>query len=293
MTMFCYRAYGLTISSALEIPEFSPGNGGAPSVTIRIGPVAEAIDTHSPARGYCRAAPDRFLLNIPDVARFLVMEGHEVVVEREGPESRIRPFLVGSLFGVLLRQRGILPLHGSAVATPRGAAIFAGPRGQGKSTLAAEFWRRGYRVLADDICAVTPGPLGLAQAWPGYPSLNLHPDAVEQVEACAGLLDPAGEEGQKRRLILRRFSQDSVPVATVYSLRHAPECGQPRLTPLKGFAKLEEIAANTHGRRVPVNGQYLEQVRALAAQARVVRVERPQALSRLGELADRLEEDFA
>jgi hypothetical protein len=44
---------------------------------------------------------------------------------------------------------------------------------------------------------------------------------------------------------------------------------------------------------VPVNAQYLEQVRALAAQARVVRVVRPQALSRLGELADRLEEDFA
>ena len=61
---------------------------------------------------------------------------------------------------------------------------------------------------------------------------------------------------------------------------------------LNGFGKLEEIAANTHGRRVPVGAQYLEQVRALAAQARVVRVVRPQALSRLGELADRLERDF-
>jgi hypothetical protein len=293
MTMFCYRAYGLTISSALEIPEFSPGNGGAPSVTIRTGAVAEAGDPQTAAGGYCQAAPDRFLLSVPGVARFLVLEGREVVVERAGPEGRIRPFLFGSIFGVLLRQRGVLPLHASAIAMPRGAAIFAGPQGHGKSTLAAEFWRRGYRVLADDVCAVTAGPLGLAQAWPGYPGLNLHPDAVEHVAACTGLLDPACRDDQKRRLILRGFSHDSVPVSTVYVLHHAPECDQPCLTPLKGFEKLEEIAASTHGRRVPVNAQYLEQVRALAAQARVVRVVRPQALSRLGELADRLEEDFA
>lgn len=291
--MFCYRAYGLTISSALEIPEFSPGNGDPPSVTIRTGAVADTRNRKMVAGAYYQAAPDRYLLSVPGVARFLVREGREVVVERAGPEERIRPFLFGSLFGVLLRQRGVLPLHASAIAVPRGAVIFAGPPGLGKSTLAAEFWRRGYRILADDVCAITPGPLGLPQAWPGYPGLNLHHDAAESVATGTGRFDPECRDGQKRRLILRGFSQDPVPVFTVYALHRAPECDQPRLTPLKGFQKLEQIAANTHGRRVPVNGGYLEQVRALAAQARVVRVVRPQALSRLGELADRLEDDFA
>ncbi|HST09037.1 MAG TPA: hypothetical protein VLL05_01565, partial [Terriglobales bacterium] len=66
-----------------------------------------------------------------------------------------------SSMSALLYQRGLLPLHGSAVVTQWGAMMFVGPQGSGKSTLAAEFHRCGYRLLSDDVCAVESRPEGL------------------------------------------------------------------------------------------------------------------------------------
>lgn len=252
-----YRAYGLSIESTLEIPEFAPGDGGAPNVRIRTG---EAAGTADP----------RCVLSAPKVGRFLILGGREVVVEREGAEGSIREYLVGSVFAALLRQRGVLCLHGSAIATARGAVIFGGASGSGKSTLAAEFWRRGYRVLADDVCAICRGRRGM-EVQPGYPGLKLRGN------------------GGKRLLRLRGFAGEPLAVATVYSL-HIGEDGDPRLVALKGFGKLEEMVGNTCRY---VGSEHLEQVRSLAAQARVVRLERPASLARLGELAGLIEDDFS
>jgi hypothetical protein len=71
-----------------------------------------------------------------------------------------------------------LPLHASAIETPHGAVSIAGEIGCGKSTLAAVFHRRGYRVLADDVCAVSLNGVGQPIVIPAYPQLNL----------CAGVL---------------------------------------------------------------------------------------------------------
>jgi hypothetical protein len=51
-------------------------------------------------------------------------------------------------------QLGFELLHASAVTTPDGVLAFVADRGGGKSTLAAEFLRRGARLFADDIVAL-------------------------------------------------------------------------------------------------------------------------------------------
>ena len=52
-------------------------------------------------------------------------------------ESDVRVFLLGSCIGALLHQRGILVLHAGAIHTDKGAVLFTGPWGIGKSTLLA------------------------------------------------------------------------------------------------------------------------------------------------------------
>lgn len=91
----------------------------------------------------------------------------------------MRLFLLGSAFGALLHQRGLLPLHANAVEIDGRAFAFMGPSGAGKSTLAAWFHRQGDSVIADDVCVVGFGGDGRSFAAPGLPRLRLWAEALE------------------------------------------------------------------------------------------------------------------
>jgi hypothetical protein len=56
-------------------------------------------------------------MRIPDIARFLLKDGSEIVVEPE-PEASVADipsFILGTVFGILLHQREQIVLHASAV----------------------------------------------------------------------------------------------------------------------------------------------------------------------------------
>src|SRR3989442_2366615 len=86
-------------------------------------------------------------------------------------------FLLGPVLGFVLRSRGTVCLHASAVAIGRVAIVLVGIGGAGKSTTAAAFARQGYAVLSDDVAPMQPH----ADAYfvrPGYPRLCLWPESV-------------------------------------------------------------------------------------------------------------------
>jgi serine kinase of HPr protein (carbohydrate metabolism regulator) len=70
--------------------------------------------------------------------------GRSIVVQPNPEASRveIETFLMGTIAGILLHQRGIMPLHGSCVEINDAAIALTGPSGRGKSTLAAALARR-------------------------------------------------------------------------------------------------------------------------------------------------------
>ena len=67
----------------------------------------------------------------------------------------LRLSLLGSAMGCILHQRGLIPLHISAVAINGRAWGFTAPSGTGKSTLAALLHRfAGCPVVCDDVAAL-------------------------------------------------------------------------------------------------------------------------------------------
>ncbi len=62
------------------------------------------------------------------------------------------------------------------MTTERGAALFLGESGRGKSTLAAALAAGGWRRLADDVAVIEPGGAG-AELLPAFPQLKLPPAA--------------------------------------------------------------------------------------------------------------------
>ena len=82
---------------------------------------------------------DCSLMRIKDVADFEVSGGRQIRVwpAAGATQKDIEIFLFGSVWAALCHQRGILPLHASAIVTGGGITAFAGHSGAGKSTTAA------------------------------------------------------------------------------------------------------------------------------------------------------------
>ena len=74
---------------------------------------------------------------------------------RRGKAKGCRTLSFGPVWAALCHQRGILPLHASAIVTKNGIAAFAGHSGAGKSTIAALMGSLGYALVADDIVPVS------------------------------------------------------------------------------------------------------------------------------------------
>jgi hypothetical protein len=294
-----YHAFGLQITSEIDMPRLPAWDGDdlPPDLCVRCGPVPAGLEDVQQRGAAYQIAPGRFLLDIAGVARYLVSAGHEIVVERyPGADDRdVQLFLLGSAMGALLHQRGAWPLHGSAVASERGAAIFLGASGSGKSTLAGAFQQRGFRVLSDDICAITASPSGRIQVSAAYPRISLWSDSVEKLGSEARQLRQTHSLQEKYDFPLKEFECRPALVAAVYVLSVANQAGI-HLTPLTGFDKVRELTANTYRLHflagMQLEQQHFLQAQALARQARLARVMRPTQPFLLDELADLIMRDF-
>jgi hypothetical protein len=250
MAVNAYWVYGLRIHAELVCPELPPHpqQTGNPDVTIEMLPPAQ-IASEAPANGYYEVHPGSFRLTVRGVANYRVEEGRRIFIEPlpDSQPEKIRLFLLGSVMGALLYQRGLFPLHGSAVATPWGAMIFVGTQGAGKSTLAAQFHRRGYRLLSDDVCAVAATPDGL-QVLPALAHLRICEDAFERLGAPqAGRFEvdkfvvPMGEG----------YCPDPAPLRAIHVLRvRDSESSTPEDVPafqlLSGFDRVHCLLENLY-----------------------------------------------
>jgi hypothetical protein len=295
---FRHSVYGLTIESWIPFPELEPALEGAKAdVVFRLGDVPAELKGCRQTGARFQIAPGRLLLWMDHVARYLVNEGREIVVQPESGalESDVRLFLLCSPVGALLHQRGFLPLHASAIATPRGAAVLMGGSGVGKSTLAASFQRRGFRVLADDISAVRFAPDGVPWVMPGLPQLKLWPDAISRLGSNADDLARLRPQVEKRAFPFREnFHSEPLPLDHIYFLRvrAARDVGVERIS---GMDRLPRLMHNTYRSQfVPglgLSAPFFESASRLANAVAMTCVSRG-ADGDPGLVADRIAQDF-
>ena len=175
---FDYSVFGLHVRSDLELPELlAAPPGEQPEVTIRLGDVPAGVKPDDGLQSTEQGA----VLTIDGIARYAIADGASIIVDREPdvPDANIRLYLLGSAMGVLLHQRGLLPLHANAVEIDGKAFAFMGASGSGKSTLAAWFHDHGFRIIADDVCAVRFDQQDRPIVTPGLPRLRLWKEALE------------------------------------------------------------------------------------------------------------------
>lgn len=288
-----YVAYGCVLHSEFELPGLRVAPAAATAtrvVEIVRGPVSSA-----PREGswYSLSAQHSQLV-WSGVGRVSIEHGQRVVVAVEGPDpGQVLQLLLGPAMGLLLQQRGLLPLHASAVELGGAAVAFAGDSGVGKSTVALALHLRGHRLLADDIAALEPrGTHTLL--LPGHASVRLWPESLRSFGRDLSLHQRLHSETDKRLVVIGADEQvgEAPKLRRVYLLRRAERLqveefeGLPKALALLRHVYYPELTAGTRG-----PSALLQACVEAAASVRVFGLGRPDDLEALPELVERIARD--
>jgi hypothetical protein len=289
--------------SEIDIRELRASTGpGDIAVSIRLGGVPITIQDATTVDEFCQVAPAEYLLNVPDVARYYVRGGGEVHLEivPGAPPANVSTYLLGSVFGVLCHQNGLLPLHGSAIECGGVVTAFLGDSGAGKSTLAACLQRRGHRVVSDDICLVQPDS-DVMRVVPVAGWLKLWNESLQYLDETPVEQDRVFSTDDKFRLFLPNSVEATGPerprlAHVIFLARDSDPQAQPTLQPVQLLDAIAGLMDMTYVGYVPTlagrQSTLFKQCAQVFQHARAWRLTVPWDLDRMESVLDLLQNEF-
>lgn len=223
-----YKAFGLRISSEISLPELAKCSllEEEADLTITLKNLTDVWDIRVKDDNNFIIYENKVMFKIPNTAIFQIEDGKKISVSpmRGAAENNIRLYLLGSCMGVTLLQRGILPLHGSAIEVDGLAYAIVGNSGVGKSTLATTFLSEGYNFLSDDVIALEITKGCTPSILPSYPQQKLWKQS----------LDIFGMDSNEYSPIYERETKFAIPVRSNFCSRPLPLGGIFELVKSKG-----------------------------------------------------------
>jgi hypothetical protein len=291
-----YLFGGVTFVSEIALPELPQIQQKAATlhpVDIRLGEVPNHLPGAAELDPDCFATSEQYLLRIPGLASYLVSNGRDIVVRPEAGALLldVRAYLLGTLFAVLCQQRGLLPLHASAVSSNQGVVAFLARSGRGKSSLAAHLGQRGFPVMADDVCLIEMTPLNEAMVIPTAPWLKLWRNSLQNLGRQAEGLERVFSEDDKYRWPLEN-PLNSQPIGKLIFLESEdrPAPAIQGLSPLEAIPLLMDLTHQVYV--LQATGQRQEnflRCSRVSSQTKAYRLIRPWGLQHLGSTVDMLE----
>lgn len=276
-----YLVYGLRISSSQAIPGLitNPEVEHTQSdIQIWLGEIPPGLDQLSPAKctqqeWYISNYQDEngepglsiwklnqngyFWIRYSDQTQF-VIDAQGAQIWAIWPDSLTledtATYLLGPILGWVLRLRGVVCLHASAVVVDGKVLAFVGDTGAGKSTTAAAFARAGYGVLSDDVVALVDKENHFL-VQPAYPRIRLWSDSAIALYGKFDILPrivPTSQTWDKRYLDLNQagyqFPQQALPLTAIYLLDGRSDQKQaPHIETISVSAGLVSLVGNTYG----------------------------------------------
>lgn len=277
---FFYKAFGLNLESDFILNGLFPSDGPT-QVRIIEGEVSVKFPGPIGENAYWSEGKDKFAFRIIGVGAFLINSGSEITIQSDTqmPDDRRALYILGTCMGALLLQRGLIPMHGSALSLNNNEVIFTGNSGAGKSTLTASLIKRGYSFLADDISALQVKENGDAWIIPAFPKQKLCGDAatiifggLDGLERIKGIRDkyhvPSSDQ----------FITESRKLCALFELAtHAGS--EVELEEVVGTEKLAVIIRNTYKLLLieakGIEAEHFQQCSKIAATIKVYKLKRP------------------
>ncbi|MEJ2458961.1 MAG: hypothetical protein P8Y58_12810 [Novosphingobium sp.] len=189
-------------------------------------------------------------------------------------------------------QRGMLVLHGNAIEIDGKCMICVGPSGVGKSTLAAAFVKRRFRVLADDVVPIDSS----GNAIPGYRRIKLWQDVADKLGIATRDLDEIRPGMGKYNFPLgTAFCDKPIPVGMICRLSpHAKDIVE--VMPVQGMERFSALYGNTYRQQfmegMGLQSAHLLQCGELGARASILHVSRLKSGFRIEALTQCLMEEM-
>lgn len=233
------------------------------------------------------------VLSWNEIGAFVVRNGNEIVISPAPnvEDQLLRTFLLGPVLAVLLRQRGFLVLHASAVTTDRHVLLFMGGSGWGKSTMAAALCDQGYQLLSDDVTAIDM-TTGLPTVIPGYPQIKLWPDSARALGRDPELLPKLHIGGDKR--VCRNgftFCDGPLPLARAYVLSEGSSLQITDLEPQTALVELVRHSSRVRELHTHCAPAHLRQCATLVNSVPLSRLTAPRSFSALSTVVSTLAEE--
>jgi len=159
------------------------------------------------------------------------------------------------LLNAALNRRGLQIVHASAIGTPEGSLIFAGPPFSGKSTLAVRSLLDGLGYQSDDLCVVS------AEARPRSYSLyniaKLRDDCVPRFPSLAPVLSSFVEDFEKKSYfyVQEQFPERVLKVAPIRALVLSHVVDEPVSRLQRGTRQAAIVGlVNCTSKEIPMSG---------------------------------------
>jgi hypothetical protein len=269
-----YSVFGLCLESNRSLPGLAPGDpheSADTRIDVETGhtfPVdpdetcyytSDWLDHRTGLEGlkiYRSSGDGSFTFRYAEGVEFRIDAASRHIAARFAPHSSLvdmAAFLTGPVLAFVLRMRGVIALHASAIDVGGKAIVLAGDAFAGKSTTAVMFARLGCRILTEDVAPLMVDG-GDTAVHSGCTEVALRPVAVEHLFGSADALPRFSENWDKRRLDLAgdgMFASGPLPLAAVYMLTNKPGIADsPSLLPMSSGQAMVELLANIYANRL-------------------------------------------
>jgi hypothetical protein len=291
---YSYQAYGLGIRSDICLPELHVGKAKV-DIEIKLGKIDAFLPLRENNRNCTHTNEFKVLLSYANIASFLIIQDKQIIVDPVlGVDERLlRLRLLSQALGVILHQRGLLVLHGSAVMLHNSAVVFLGPSGMGKSTTAASLKRKGYSLLADEVVAIDI--IGdMPFVFPAFPQLKLLPDVAEHLGFDP---NPMGYDSSTDNKLITRFDSDCIidPIhlKKIYLLEMGENIEIRHLRQQNSMIELVRNSYSVVSLKAGVNiSSHFSKCTKIAKDISICRAIRSSSLKNLADFAQALDDDI-
>lgn len=291
-----YKSFGLKISSEIILSELLEDDFTEADITIKQGKVPDTFDNIIIHKNNKMIGKDNFRLDNAGIAKYFVTEGNEIIIEPYDGAlfEEVKLYLLGSCMGALLYQRRILPLHGSCININGQGVLITGDSGAGKSTIGRAILNNGYKMVTDDVAAISLKDDNKPIVYPSYPSQKLWEDAIERIEGNLKIksLNRISNELNKYSVANHDlFYRKPIELKIICEIIPS-SVNKVEIEEVKGINKLNIIIKNTY-RRFMIKGfgcreWHFKECSAIANEVSVYKIERPEGAHLEKEIASRI-----
>jgi hypothetical protein len=291
-----YRLCGLNTSSEMPLTGVATSLGSSANVDVEIQlpSGSSPVPTHENWAIFEHSVK-RSLIGIEGVADFEVSKGQHIRVwpAPQTTQKDVEIFLCGPVWGALCHQRGLLPLHASAVSGKRGIVAFAGQPGAGKSTTAASMGLLGYELIADDILPISVAQDTAPGGWPYLRRLKLQRDVITELALTPTEVVSETLDNDKYFVIPKNIADDRWRcLDRIYLLEPSPTERRISIDRLSGADAVRVLVDQTYHFNFVVNSRgfldHLKLCTLISKKAAIYRLRRPSCANAERELSSML-----